>query len=221
MRAGRSGPDGPENTGRRRRKEGAAAGSGGGESGSPRRPAERVPGGGQGEKGPGENLVAVGRITGTYGVRGWLRVFPLTDFPERFYRLERVFLTGGRAPGEYHVERVEAHGRFFLLKFKEVPDANAAPALKGGFVCLPREELVPLPPGTYYVFELLGAAVYSTEGEFLGELKDVLQTGANDVYVVESGRGAPLLVPALKQVVKEVDLENRRVLVDLPPGLRE
>lgn len=192
-----------------------------------REPADREPEPGRGvagragEKDPGEGLVAVGKITGTYGVRGWLRVLPLTDFPERFFKLKRVFLTGGEAPGEYHVEQVKAHGRFFLLKFKEVPDAGAAPALKGALLRLPKEELIPLPPDTYYIFELLGMAVYSTEGEHLGELRDVLQTGANDVYVVESGRGAPLLIPALRQVVKKVDLAGRRMIVDLPPGLRE
>jgi 16S rRNA processing protein RimM len=97
---------------------------------------------------------------------------------------------------------------------------NAAEQLRGGYLEITREQLVPLPEGSYYIFEIIGLKVYDLDGAYLGEITDVLQTGANDVYVVETG-GKPLLIPALKQVVREVDLQGRRMRVELPEGLME
>jgi 16S rRNA processing protein RimM len=119
------------------------------------------------------------------------------------------------------VETVAYHKRFVILTFREIPDMTAAEKLKGALLQVPRSELVPLPDGHYYIFDIVGLTVYTQEGERLGVVQDVLRTGANDVYVVqaESG-GAPLLIPALKAVVREIDLEGGRMTVVLPEGLR-
>ncbi len=167
-----------------------------------------------------DELISIGKIVNAHGCRGWVRLIPLTDYPERFFRMDRVLVTLGKTCREYQIEQVKQVKKFILLKFKEVPDMNAALALKGAFLQVTREQLVKLPADTYYIFDLLGMKVYTVRSEYLGELSDVLQTGANDVYVVESGRGRPILIPALKQVVKEVDLKNRQMFVDLPEGLR-
>ena len=169
---------------------------------------------------PEQELITIGKIVNAHGYRGWVRLIPLTDFPERFFQMDRVLVVLGKTSREYAIEQARPYKQFILLKFKEVPDMNAALALKGALLQVDRHRLVKLPADTYYIFDLLGMKVYTTGREYLGELKDVLQTGANDVYVVESGQGRPLLVPALKQVVKEVDLKKRQMLVDLPAGLR-
>jgi 16S rRNA processing protein RimM len=155
-----------------------------------------------------------------HGYRGWVRLIPLTDFPERFFNLDKVFVTRGKTCCEYRIEQVKQYKQFILLKFKEISEMNAASALKGAFLQLTSAQLVKLPADTYYIFDLLGMKVYTTRQEYLGELKDVLLTGANDVYVVEPEEGRSILIPALKQIVKEVDVRNRRMLVDLPEGLR-
>lgn len=168
-------------------------------------------------------MVTIGKIVNAHGHRGWVRVIPLTDFPDRFLRMDSVLVTRGGTCTEYQIAEARQYKQFILLKFAEISDMNAALALKGAFLQIPREQLVVLPPDTYYIFDLLGVKVYTVAGEYLGELKEVLATGANDVYVVEGESGAagrPLLIPALKQVVKEIDLKNRQMRVDLPAGLR-
>ncbi|MEW6424558.1 MAG: ribosome maturation factor RimM [Bacillota bacterium] len=167
-----------------------------------------------------KDMITIGKIVNAHGCRGWVRLIPLTDFPDRFFKMERVFVARRENCCAYQIEQARQYKQFILLKFKEVPDMNAALALKGSFLQVGRDQLVELPADTYYIFDLLGLKVYTTRQEYLGELKDVLQTGANDVYVVESGQGRPVLIPALKKVVKEVDLEKRQMLVELPEGLR-
>lgn len=168
-----------------------------------------------------DEFICIGKILKSQGHRGAVRVLPLTDFPERFQDMKkvRVKLQDGRSL--YTIEDIKPHGgKFLTIKFKEVIDMNAAEKLRGGLLEVPRAELVPLQEGSYYIFDIVGMKVFDRAGTYLGEITDVLQTGANDVYVVETG-GRPLLIPALKQVVKEVDLPGRRMLVELPEGLAD
>ena len=164
--------------------------------------------------------ITIGKIVNTHGCRGWLRVLPLTDFPERFRQMDRVLVVLNNTVREYVIEQVRPYKHFILIKFQTVSDLNAAAALKGALLQVDRQRLVKLPAGAYYIFDLIGMKVYTVEQEYLGEIKDVLQTGANDVYVVEGGQDRPLLIPALKQVVREIDLEKRQMRVALPTGLR-
>lgn len=167
-----------------------------------------------------EEFIAIGKILNTQGNRGAVRILPLTDFPERFKKLSRVnvFIKGARL--EMNVEEAACRQKYIIIKFKEITDMNAAEGLKGGILKITRQELFPLPEGSYYIFEIVGLDVYDSGGERLGKITEVLQTGANDVYIVETG-GKPLLIPALKQVVKEIDLPGRRMVVDLPEGLTD
>ncbi len=168
-----------------------------------------------------EELILIGEIVNTQGHRGAVRVLPLTDFPDRFRRLKAVYLEQGPVRRLVHIGRVSYHKRFVILEFREIPDMNAAEKLKGAQLKIPRSELVPLPDGHHYIFEIVGASVFSAEGDYLGVVADVLRTGANDVYVVKGGDGDDLLLPALKTVVREIDLVRRRITVVLPGGLRE
>lgn len=166
-----------------------------------------------------EQLITVGEIVSTHGVAGAVRVLPHTDFPERFasMRQARVLLSG-----EYRVFNVEEaflHKQLVIVKFREVTGIDAALGLKGGLIQVTREELVALPPGHYYVFDIVGLEVFTADGERLGVVRQVLRTGANDVYVVD-GAGKEIYLPALKSVVQAIDLEARRMVVALPEGLR-
>jgi 16S rRNA processing protein RimM len=168
-----------------------------------------------------EEFVLIGEIVNTRGCRGAVRVLPLTDFPERFRDLRVVCLVRGDERWRLHIEQVAYHKQFVVLKFREISDMSAAEKLKGVLLQIPRSELVPLPVGHYYVFDIVGISVFTGEGKCLGVVRDVLRTGANDVYVVQAGGERPLLVPALKEVVRDIDLKGGRMTVVLPEGLRE
>jgi len=165
-------------------------------------------------------LITVGKILDAHGVRGWVRMLPLTDFPERFLDMAQVILLRNDQYMEYRLAEAMQHKQFVLLRFEGISDMNAAKALKGALLQVTKEQLIKLPGDSYYIFDLLGLSVYTTVSEYLGELEDVLRTGANDVYVVKDERGRSVLIPALKQVVKKIDLDARRMVVELPEGLR-
>lgn len=166
------------------------------------------------------NWVTIGVITAPQGVRGAVRVLPLTDFPDRFHGLRRVFSRVGEERTERRVEWVKRHPRgLILLKFDGINDRNAAEALRGVELQVPREEAAPLPEGAFYVFDLVGSEVQLPSGERIGELFDVLTTAANDVYVVRREDGKEVLIPAVRHVVKAIDTEARRIVVDPIPGM--
>lgn len=165
-----------------------------------------------------QEYITVGEIVGTHGYRGAVRLIPHTEFPDRFRELEEiaVLLAGRRT--FFEVEDSFPHKRFVILKLRGIDSIDAARALKGGLLQITREELRPLPPGHYYLFEIVGLEVYEVDGEYLGRVVDIIKTGANDVYVVRAGK-REILVPALKNVVREIDLRSGRMTVALPPGL--
>ena len=160
--------------------------------------------------------ITVGKILGTYGNRGMMKVLPLTDFPDRFFNMDKITLELGGRQASYTLSGARQHKKYVLISLAEVPDMTGAEKLRGALIRVSREELTPLPEGSYYIFELVGLKVYSPEGGYIGVVEDVIQTGANDVYVVGSGDKAPVLVPALKRVVREVDIGGGRMVVD--PG---
>jgi 16S rRNA processing protein RimM len=167
-----------------------------------------------------EEYITIGKIVNTQGNKGCVRVLPLTDFPERFYKMEQVIVFSGAKRSKYQIERAYPHKKYIILKFKKVNEMNTAANLKGALLQVTKNQLVSLPPDTFYVFELINLEVYTTGGEYLGKVQDVLKTGANDVYVVEAQNiNRSILIPALKQVVKEVDLKNKRLVVKPLPGL--
>ncbi|HZK18920.1 MAG TPA: ribosome maturation factor RimM, partial [Clostridia bacterium] len=120
---------------------------------------------------------------------------------------------------EYRIEQSFYHKKYVIIKFCGVDSISVGKTMKGGLLQVTREQLVPLPEDSYYIFDLMGLPVYTLEGEYLGEIADVLKTGANDVFVVEHEDGETVLIPALKQVVKAINFESRYVRVDPPKGL--
>lgn len=157
-------------------------------------------------------LITIGKIVAPHGVRGDVRIFPLTDFPDRFQDLQQVYVENA---GQMQLESARPHKKFILLKFAGINTMNEAGNLSGRLIKIGREDLVQLPAGQYYIFDIIGLTVFNEAGELLGVITDVLQPGSNDVYVVETPDKQELLVPAIKDVVKQIDIANKKMLVKL------
>lgn len=168
-----------------------------------------------------EDLLQVGVITTTHGVRGEVKVFPTTDDSARFKELKKVLLDTGKGTLELEITGVKFFKNLVILKFKGIDDINEVEKYKKCGLYVAREDAVALDENEYFIADLIGLKVWSDEGEELGELTDVLQTGANDVYVVRQEDGEELLLPAIKECVKEVDLKDGKILVHLLKGLRD
>ncbi len=163
-------------------------------------------------------FIVIGEITKPHGVRGEMRVKPHTDEPVRFTRLKQVYV-GEASPRLMAVEKARLHQGMILLKLTAVNDRTTAEALRGEWLMVPEAEALPLEEGEYFLFQLEGLAVETAEGEALGTLVSVIETGANNVFVVEGEQGE-LLLPDIDEVVQEIDFANGRMLVTLLPGLR-
>ena len=166
-------------------------------------------------EGSGRDKIAVGRINGTWGVRGHVKVTPLTSNPERFRAGATLIVRGERRL----VLEVATPQGYPCVRFQGYEDATAAEVLRGELIEIEERELAPLEEGEYYVHDLIGLEIVDREGARLGRLADVLTTGANDVYVVRREGTQEELIPAIPDVVLDVDLEAGRMTVDPLPGL--
>ena len=162
-------------------------------------------------------LITIGEITRHQGNKGEVRVKPLTDFPERFEELDIIKLSKGRVEKEVEIEKIRYHKGFVILKFVDIDDIGAAIEHKGFEIKIPKAQRFELEEDVYYMEDLIGLDVYQAE-DYLGELTAIMETGANDVYVVENDQDK-LLLPALKDVVLEVDFEANKMMVEVPQGL--
>ncbi|MBL7064303.1 MAG: 16S rRNA processing protein RimM [Anaerolineae bacterium] len=170
---------------------------------------------------PEPRYLAVGRILRPHGIRGELRVEILTDYPERLGQCAYFYLAYPDSPESvrrYPVEKLRRHKKVLLLKLGGCDDRNGADELRGMLVQIPLKEAAPLEEGEYYHFQLIGVRVETEHGEWLGQVVEVLETGANDVYVVR-GPWGEVLLPAVNDVILELDLELRRMVVHLLPGM--
>lgn len=166
-----------------------------------------------------ENFLQVGVITNTHGIKGEVKVFPTTDDPSRFKSLKNVILDTGRDRVELEIEQVKFFKQFVILKFKGYDSINDVEQYRKKSLLVSRENAVELQENEYFIADLLGLTVVTDEGKQLGTLKDVLQTGANDVYVVETPEGQEILIPAIRQCILSVDLEEQTMRVHLLKGL--
>ena len=166
-----------------------------------------------------ENLLRVGVITSTHGVRGEVKVFPTTDDMNRFKKLKTVILDLGKEQKTLEIEQVKFFKNMVILKFKGFDNINDVEMWRQKDLLITREQAVKLSPDENFIVDLIGLAVMTDEGEKLGEMVDVLQTGANDVYVVKTGSGKEVLLPAIKDCILNVDLEKGEMLVHVLDGL--
>ena len=163
------------------------------------------------------DYITIGQIVAPHGVRGDVRILPQTDFPERFKHMKYGYIDGKR----YGVSNARLHKHVVLLKLTGVDDRDAAESLVKKEIQVPREEAVSLSEGQYYIFDIIGISVYDLKDTLLGTVTDILRTGSNDVYVVTSADGEEILLAAIEDVIKSVDLENKKMVVDPPEWVEE
>ena len=160
----------------------------------------------------------IGQVVALFGIRGELKVRSLTDIPNRFAELKTVFVGAGHTP--YQIQNVRPYkGEIFILKLSGIDDANAAEYLRNQDLSIPLNELATLPPGSYYQHDILGLQVLSLDGQEIGRIDDIIVTGSNDVYSVRQPDGSQVLIPAIKDVIKQIDVIRRTMHIDPLPGL--
>ena len=161
----------------------------------------------------------VGIITSTHGVRGEVKVYPTTDDPRRFRRLKEVVLDTGKEKMNLEIEGVKFFKQFVILKFKGLDNINDIEKYRQKSLYVTRKNAVRLQRDEYFIADLIGLKVQDEDGKELGTVKDVIETGANDVYEVEMADGRSLLLPAIKQCILNVDVENGMMQVHVLEGL--
>lgn len=166
-----------------------------------------------------EDLLQVGIITKTHGLRGEVKVFPTTDDARRFKKLKEVILDTGREKITLEIEEVRFLKNLVILKFKGIDNINDIERNTGKSLYVTRENAVKLGKDEYFIADLIGIDVFDEEGRRLGVLKDVIETGANDVYSIELENSQELLLPAIKQCILDVDIDNKRMKVHVLDGL--
>ena len=166
-----------------------------------------------------EDLLRVGVIANTHGIRGEVKVFPTTDEKERFKDLKKVILDMGKEQKVLEIQSVRFFKNLVILKFKGIDNINDIEMYKGKDLLVTREDAVPLEEGEYFIADLLDLDVYSDEDEKIGVLYDVMQTSANDVYVVKTEEGKEILLPAIDECILDIDLEENRKTVHIMEGL--
>ena len=166
-----------------------------------------------------EQLLQVGVISSTHGIRGEVKVFPTTDDVKRFKKLKKVILDTGREHLPLEVESVKFFKQFAIVKFKGLDNINDIEKYKGKSLLVDRENAVKLRKDEYFIADMIGLQVYTEDGEAFGVLKDVLETGANDVYIIDSSKHGEVLVPAIKQCILDVDIEGQKMTIHLMEGL--
>lgn len=166
-----------------------------------------------------EDLLKVGAITTTHGVRGEVKVYPTTDDPERFLDLDYVMLDTGREFRRLDIKNVRFFKNLVILKFDRIDNINDIEKYKGCSLWIPRDEAQELGEDEYYIADLLNMEVVLEDGTKFGTLKNVMETGANDVYIVDSVEHGEVLLPAIKECILDVDLEENRMTIHLMKGL--
>ena len=166
-----------------------------------------------------EQLLQVGAISSTHGIRGEVKVFPMTDDPKRYQTLKDVILDTGKEQLTLEIEGVKFFKQFVIVKFKGIDNINDIEKYKGCSLYVHRKDAVKLKKDEYFIADLIGMKVVTDEEEAFGELTDVLETGANEVYVIQTEKYGEVLVPAIRQCILDVDMETNIMRIHLLDGL--
>ena len=161
----------------------------------------------------------VGQIVNTNGLKGLLKINPFTDDITRFERLKTIFIEHKKELLEFEIESVRYQKKQVLLKLKGIDTIEEAEKYREDYLKIKRNKEEKLPEDTYYIVDLIGLDIYTENGELLGKLDDVFSTGSNDVYVVKNSEGKQILLPAISDVIKNIDLEQKKIVVNLIEGL--
>lgn len=166
-----------------------------------------------------QEMLEIGQIVNTFGIKGFVKVVPFTDDIKRFDELEKVYVKTRSEIKEYKIEEVKYHKNMVLIKFLGIDKVEDANLLKDSYLKIDRKDAIPLEEDSYFIVDLIGLDVYTDENVYLGKLEDVFNTGSNDIYVVKDELGKQILLPAIADVIKEINIENKKIIVHLINGL--
>lgn len=165
-----------------------------------------------------EGLLEIGQIVNSYGIKGFLKVVPLVDNNNQFKEFKTIYIQENKKSKELKVEEIKFSKNLVLVKVEGIDTIDEALKLKNLYLYAKRED-IKLEEGAHFIVDLIGLEVYTDEGKLLGKLKEVLQPGANDVYVVENEEKKQILIPVIPDVIKKIDLQEKKVIVKLLNGL--
>lgn len=169
-----------------------------------------------------EDYFEIGKVVGTHGIKGTFRVYPLTDDPKRFELLKNIDIVHNGKIETFKLSKVSYHKKFVLLTFKEINDINVTLNYKDDIIVVHKDLAIPLEEDEYYTKDLYDIDVYTDEDEFLGVLKEIYYSPANDIYAVfNEDTKKELLIPAIKQCILKVSVSENKMTVKLLDGLRD
>lgn len=166
-----------------------------------------------------QEYLEVGQIVNTNGLKGLLKINPFTDDITRFERLKTILVEHKKELLEFEIESVRYQKKQVLLKLKGIDTIEEAEKYREDYLKIKRNKEEKLPEDTYYIVDLIGLDIYTENGELLGKLDDIFSTGSNDVYVVKNSEGKQILLPAISDVIKNIDLKQKKIVVNLIEGL--
>ena len=166
-----------------------------------------------------QDFLEIGQIVNTFGVKGMVKVVPFTENVERFAELKSVFLEKNNKMEEKEIEETKYHKNMILVKFKKIETIEDAEKYVNAYLKVDRENAIELEDDEYFIADMIGMDVLTEDGEIFGSLKDVIETGANDVYIINSKKHGEVLIPAIKECILDVNVKEGRMLVHLMEGL--
>ena len=161
----------------------------------------------------------IGQIVNTFGIKGMVKIKPFTDDINKLDKFKKIYIKKENTKKEYQIEEVKYHKQMVLMKLKGINTPEEADLLRGSYLIINREDEEPLEEGTYYIVDLLESEVYTDEDVLLGKLEDIYNTGSNDIYVVKDELGKQVLLPAISDVIKNIDIKNKKITVHIVSGL--
>lgn len=161
----------------------------------------------------------IGQIVNTFGIKGMVKVKPFTDNIKKFSKFKTIYVKNKNEKKEYKIQEVKYHKNMVLIKFENIDTIEQAEPLRNSYLLIDRNQEEPLEQGTYYITDLIGIQVYTENDVLLGIIDDIYNTGSSDIYVVKDEQGKQILLPAISDVILKIDLENKKIIVHLIPGL--
>lgn len=161
----------------------------------------------------------IGQIVNTFGIKGFVKVNPFTDDLDRFEELKSVFIVKNKELIDFEIEEVKYQKHIVLIKFKGINDINMAEKYKGCYIKISRKDARKLPKDTYFIADLIGLNVYDEDGKLLGKLEDIYNNKSHDIYVVKNDLGKQILLPSTKEVIKQINIDENKIIVKLIDGL--